>query len=513
MKRILVLAAVIPLAMAASGAMTAAATPATPVPLPAEDSGAGDPQQGAIGLEDQPARLTDLPPVPFSDPTFGPRYTIEQIVVRGNHKTESALIFGELGLHPGDQIAASDGRVEAARIRLLSLGYFLDARLALAKGTGRGGAVLIVDVEERGTVILNALYLGSSDATAFWGGLEIAENNLLGRGISLGTGFVASTRPVVSEADRDLGARVRALVPPLGNTGLMISGTGLLVSGSEFFRVAGPDDSSNPAQFVALRMKRVGGIVGIGRGLTRATRLFIDFREEGVTSEWPTMRTRTLASGVVEPVPFNVQQGFSRVGSITATFDLDTRSDPLVPRAGTHLSLSVEGATDDLLSSYAFLKLVFQGSFYKPVRRGHIIGFHLFGGALFGGAPIFDRFFIGDMNLFLPPRAFGLNFSTQPSRDVLGTSIDSHRYDAFAARALVEYSVPLWRRHSLVYRGDAFIAFGAFGMGSKGNFRDPARTGLGAWPLDLTGDLGIRMDTTVGVFTLSFANALGRMPF
>jgi len=33
-----------------------------------------------------------------------------------------------------------------------------------------------------------------------------------------------------------------------------------------------------------------------------------------------------------------------------------------------------------------------------------------------------------------------------------------------------------------------------------------------AWP-DLTADLGLRLDTYVGIFTLSIANGLGRIPF
>lgn len=468
--------------------------------------------QAARTLENQPAEESE-PLAEFADPTFGPEYTIERIVVRGNRKTEAALILAELGLYPGDRVTASDRRVEAARIRLLALGFFLDARLALGKGTGRGGAVLLVDVEERGTVILNALYLGSSAATPFWGGLEAAENNFLGRGISLGTGFVAGARPAVSESDRNLGARIRAAVPALADTGITISGTGLLVTGSEFFRVTGPDGSDAPADFAALRLKRVGGVVGFGRALAPATRLFLDFREEGITADLPSVRARTVAPGVLQPLDFGLVSGFSRVGSLTATVDFDTRSDPLVPRAGAHVALSVEGASDQLLSTYDFVKLVLQGSLYRPVPRGHVLGLHLFGGALFGYAPLFDRFFVGDMNLLLPPRAMGLNFSTQPSRDLLGTSIAGHRYDAFAGRVLVEYVVPLWRRHRLVYRGDAFLALGLFGMGSRDNFRAADRSGLAAWPVDLTGDLGVRLDTLIGVFTLSFANALGRVPF
>ena len=32
-------------------------------------------------------------------------------------------------------------------------------------------------------------------------------------------------------------------------------------------------------------------------------------------------------------------------------------------------------------------------------------------------------------------------------------------------------------------------------------------------PIDLTADLGLRLDTYIGIFTLSIANGLGRIPF
>jgi hypothetical protein len=132
---------------------------------------------------------------------FVPSYTIERIEVRGNHKTRTELILREVALSPGDTVAADDARVERARLRLLALGYFLDARLSMIKGERRGGAVLVIEVEERGTIILNAVYLGTSEATNLWGGLDVSERNLLGRGLTLGAGFVSSTRPKVDGAE------------------------------------------------------------------------------------------------------------------------------------------------------------------------------------------------------------------------------------------------------------------------------------------------------------------------
>ena len=114
-----------------------------------------------------PAEMPELPP----DPSFEPSYSLQSIEVRGNRKTATSLIVREVGLRVGDVVTANDARVALARLRLLALGYFLDAHLSLVRGSARGQANLIVEVEERGTIILDAIYLGTSDATAVWGGL------------------------------------------------------------------------------------------------------------------------------------------------------------------------------------------------------------------------------------------------------------------------------------------------------------------------------------------------------
>ena len=163
-----------------------------------------------------------LAPLPAFDETpFGPRYVIEDVRVTGNRKTERSLIAGELaalGLAPGRAVDASDRRVETARYRLLSLGYFLDVHLSVARGSRRGAVVLVVDVEERGTLVINEIFAATSPATFFWGGTDLAETNFLGRGINLGAGFVASTQPLVAEAHAGLGLRLHVARPAAGRS-------------------------------------------------------------------------------------------------------------------------------------------------------------------------------------------------------------------------------------------------------------------------------------------------------
>jgi outer membrane protein insertion porin family len=471
--------------------------------------GAATHAMAAVGKSPEAAPLPELPP----DPAFETSYRIESIEVRGNRKTKTALILREVGFHSGDVLQANDERVGLARLRLLALGFFLDVHLSLVKGEHRGLANLVIEVEERGTIILDAIYLGSSQATALWGGLAATERNLLGRGIALGGGFVGSTRPDVAGAESGFAGALKIAGPPAFLSGRLAVQAGILASrGSEFFRARGDDDSAEPSDFVAANVRRLGGTLGAGRALSRTFFLAGEARFESIRADLPDLRA-PLSDGSMRDIAFNVRDGRSHLGTLSLVLDIDSRSDPVLPRSGHHIALSVEGATSSLASSYSFIKAVAQSSVYLPLRWGHVVGIHLYLGGIGGNAPYFDRFFAGDLNQLLPPRALGLNFSTQPSRDLLGTGAGERRYENLAGRALVEYAVPIWHRHGLLYRGDAFAAFGAFALSDPDDLRNRDLSFSRAIAADLTADLGIRLDTYIGIFTLSVANAVGRIPF
>jgi outer membrane protein assembly factor BamA len=493
-----------PAAAAPLPAAGGAAAPATP---PTTEEPTGD--EGT--LDEDVAAAAPAPE--FVDPSFGPRYIIEEIVVRGNRRTKQSLILAELGLAPGDSVVASDARVEAARFRLLALGHFVDARLSVERGHRRGGVVLVVDVEERGALVINELYPSTSSATAFWGGADVSDTNFLGRGVNLGGGAVVSTKPVVRNAERGLGLRLHGTIPERqGPGGLALAATALYNDGSEFYRLTGNDSDADPGRFTAANTRRAGGVVGASRTLTRALRAGLDLRGEAVDARLPPERVRTFPDGTMAPIDFDVREGESRVATAAVTLDYDTRSDPVLPRSGARVVGTVEAGVPPV-SSYAYGKALVQASLYAKMPRGHALGVHLLGGAIVGDAPYFDRFFIGDLNLLLPRRALGMNFSTLPSRNLLGTSIAGHRYDDYAARALVEYAIPVWRRKGVVYGGDFFAAVGLLGMASDGDLSPPGGLTWSKLPLDLTGDLGLRLDTYVGIFTISIANALSRSSF
>src|SRR5262245_58021668 len=111
--------------------------------LLAAPAAAVTPGEGEGDEEPMPAALVEAPAAP--DESAAPiRYVIEAIEVRGNRRTEEALIRGELGIAPGDVLTPDDPRRTAAELRLLSLGFFQEVALRVEKvGTRRGGVVLV----------------------------------------------------------------------------------------------------------------------------------------------------------------------------------------------------------------------------------------------------------------------------------------------------------------------------------------------------------------------------------
>ncbi len=124
------------------------------------------------------------------DSEFGPLILIESIDVIGNNSTQTELILRTLPLKPGDVIHASDKRLRQARFKVLALGYFRDVTLAMRKGTARGQVIIEVRVVERGTIVLNRLWFGTTDVSPYWAGFDIGERNLLGLGIAVGAGVI-----------------------------------------------------------------------------------------------------------------------------------------------------------------------------------------------------------------------------------------------------------------------------------------------------------------------------------
>jgi hypothetical protein len=116
---------------------------------------------------------------------------------------------------------------------------------------------------------------------------------------------------------------------------------------------------------------------------------------------------------------------------------------------------------------------------------------------------VFDRFYVGDLNRLMTPRAHGLVLSTRPPFDLLATGADEFSYGDLAALAELQYAYRLFRRRGPIYGGDLWVGAGVLGLADRD-------ADVGA--ADLGFDVGVRLDTEIGIFELTIGNGLGRLP-
>jgi outer membrane protein assembly factor BamA len=448
---------------------------------------------------------------------IGVKYVLQGIEVRGNRTTLSRVVLRYVPFRAGDVLDVDDPELELTRFRLLGTGFFRDVQLSLRRGTQRGNVVLVVDVVERNTIVVDDLWLGlSADVdpsgnarplTAY-GGAKVTETNLAGTGIALGGAFAV--------ADQQLALRASLADPNFLGSSWYAEGEILYSDARDFFGnsdvlVAG--QSSFGQDFAILPYKRFGGRITAGHDLGVTSQIYLDYRLEGIDASVPAAASDHRGDQV-EPIDFMLIDGSSVLSTLRATFVNDTRDDPFLPTQGHRLDASIEASLTPLGSDYPYTKLVLKGSQWFSLPWGHVLQLRGFAGAVFGNAPLFERFYVGDLSDLLPDRALDLAFDRRPAPNLLTTDIVEIRYGNYAAKLDVEYRVPVYRGARSIYGIDVFASAGVYALANEEDFVDPPQgyTGFGTWPLDLTFNAGLRIDTQAGGFVLGISNFFGLIP-
>lgn len=457
-----------------------------------------------------------------SSDTDGPhlRYALEGIEIRGNKRTRERVVLRYVKFRPGDIVDVDDPELELMRFRLLGTGFFQQVNLSLRKGSKRGAVLLVIDVVERNTIVVSDLWMGlSADAdtqgnarplTAY-AGADVAETNLAGTGITLGGGMGFS--------QDQLALRTRFFDPSFLGTHWMTSASLLYNDALEFYGNDDVlyDDPSNAFEqlpdYAVVRYRRFGGQVGIGLDLSVPLQAWLDYRLERIDATLPLAASH-LRGPVREPIEFGLNRGLSALSTLRTTVQYDTRDSPILPTRGSSATLSAEVSLTPLGSDYPYQKFTLNLSRWFELPWDHVVRLGFFGGAIVGRAPIYERFYVGDFSDFLPNRMLGLNMDSRPPPNFLGTSIVEVRYGTYAAKALSEYRIPLYRGSAAVYGVDLFGAAGVYGVASERDLEDPPTNYSGAArvPIDLTFNLGLQIDTNAGGFTFAFSNVLGFIP-
>jgi outer membrane protein assembly factor BamA len=519
----------IPATARAEAVSTWGTGPSGPTPAPTATPGSsgpppeappvtrGTPIEGSTSASANPPSAAATVDALESPTVVGLKYVLEGVEVRGNRKTLSRVVLRYVPFHAGDVLDVNDKQLELTRFRLLGTGFFRDVQLSLRRGTRHGAVVLVVDVIERNTLVVDQIWLGlSADVdsngtarplTAF-GGAQATETNLAGTGIALGGAFAV--------ADNQLALRLR-LVDPQSFNGKWTSEAELLYNNARDFFGNGDvlvDDPTQPAQdFAVAQYTRVGGHVGFGHDLGISSQLFVDYRFERVHATLP-LAASDYSGLDVEPIDFMLLPGSSVLSMLGGTFVYDTRDEPVLPTRGQHLVANLDVSLTPLGSDYPYTKLVLHGTEWFPLPWGHVLGIDGFAGGVFGNAPLFERFYVGDFSDLLPDRVLGLNFDRRPSPNFLDTDIVENRYGNYAAELDAEYRIPLYRGRRSIYGIDGFASFGLYGLANDADFVQHPRgyNGFSTVPIDLTFNAGLRVDTQVGGFVLGVANLVGLIP-
>jgi outer membrane protein assembly factor BamA len=481
-----------------------------PVPATAPELG---PDDGPMSSEPGPlsgAADTAL----HEDNEFGPVILIEQIDITGNTATQTEIIRRALPISAGDVLHSSDKRLRDARFKVLALGFFRDVTLAVHKGSLRGQVIVEVRVVERGTLVLNRLWFGTTAVTRWWLGTDVGERNLLGLGIAVGGGFIYARHGDVDGARDQYAGELRVAGTSVHGTEWGVSGAMTLVHGSEPYHQSDLVDSGSAASQRAFSYRRLGVRFGATYDVSALTRLSIGARAESIDADLPVAPALVLADGTSTAVDLHLDPGASRVVTASFAFDRDTRPDPILPHAGGHLALSAELGASLLGGSYDFATIFGRYEHYWPLASDHhAIAIKLAGGVVVGDAPRFDRIHIADVDRMLTPRALGLVLSTAPPLSILGTRPDKPTYGDLGGTATVEYTFQLFRGtgQRRVYGGDVFVGAGLWGLAERTDLRARDTSLFTSLPVDLYLDAGLRLDTDIGTFELTVANALGRL--
>jgi outer membrane protein assembly factor BamA len=473
-----------------------------------------------------PPLSTPAPEVPAPElprlqaPTPGGlRYVLEGIQIRGNTSTLARVILRFVPFQHGAVLDVDDKELQLTRFRLLGTGFFRDVQLSLRRGTKRGYVVLVIDVVERNTIIVNDLWLGlSADAepngrarplTAF-GGVDISEQNLAGTGVALG-GAMAT-------ADRQLALRTRVSDPSFLRSSWTAEAQLLYNNARDFFGsrdVLVDDPTQKDAQdFAVVSYRRFGGLIGAGHELgSVATRGFLDYRLEKIDANLPLAASHKRGLDI-EPIDFDLPPGSSVLSTLSATIVHDTRDEPFLPTKGWHVLGLAEISLTPLGSDYPYTKLVLRGSRWMPLPWDHVLRIEGILGNVFGDAPLFEKFYVGDYTDLRPHRALDLAFDRRAAPNFFNTTIGEVRYGDHAARINAEYRIPLYRGRKSIYGVDFFSSVGFYAVANTRDIERPARgySGFQRIPVDLTFNLGLRADTAAGGLALGIANFLGFIP-
>jgi len=332
----------------------------------------------------------------------------DKIVIRGYSRTKRRAIERELSKSLVETRIFNRTELTNSWQNLLDAGFLESVRISTEPVGGSDELhQMIVDVRERNARSVN-VHLGSDSTALFRGGLEASHINLLGTGqrisgkIQVGTGGTdfrfGYAKPWLMPWL--LGARARGL--------------------ADVYRYSDVVDY-NDASGVARSYTEIwtGGSLGVSHRLFRKNSITYGYRYEIVDY-------LDIADG---------NSKITNIGSVEATFQRDTRRNPLNPTNGWFHAITLEYADSVLGSDETFAKVTTNNMYYLQLSHKLVLAL----GARTGYTRV-----LGGAERVLTPKRFNLDDYTTP-RGYSWTA-DADNVGNLMLNTSMELRFPLYKR-------------------------------------------------------------------
>jgi outer membrane protein insertion porin family len=500
-----------------------AAAQEAPEPGPAQEAPAA---QEAVPAQEAPAAFDAADAAVQSPQTI--RYVVERIEVAGNRRTKDGAVKRFVPLEPGDVLDVDDPAIEAIRWQLLGTGWFDEVRLRLERGSKRGLVVLIVEVQERNTIVIEQLIFGVSEGVnnsrapdsqiVPYGGFSVAETNLLGTGMSLSlTGLFSQPQQ---------GVRLRFTDPTAFGSKYLLSSSAFFTNAKQFFgrdplvsfRCDLPPEECPSVEDIRRAVvfyRRAGLTLGTGHDLGASTRYTLDWQGEWVNARAMPEAASTKFGTEVRPIDFAIEQGRSWVSLIRFGLDYDRATTRACPPRGCWPGSRGTGPPGS--SAATMTSCGCRCSFAPGIRLPddnfvpHYLRMGVYGGVIFGEAPFFYKFHVSDLTDLIPSRVLEMELDSRQPPNLLDTSIAVMRAQDIAGRVDVEYGVHVWRGTGALPDGEPVRRRGHVRPGELRRREHRGPRLLRCIPVARGPHVrrGLRLDTTIGVFQFGFSTLLG----
>ncbi|MBO4349845.1 MAG: BamA/TamA family outer membrane protein [Proteobacteria bacterium] len=449
--------------------------------------------EDGLSLQDKRSELSERMELELPNP----EYRIESIHISGNMATSRETILKMLGVEEGTSLTLDE--LERARFKLALGGLFESVQMELHPGTQSGALSIDLHVRERSRLYFNRYYIGSSDKSPFWLGLDVSWLAPFNTDHRFRMGFAATT---VNDYTLDL----NYLVPTIAGypISLMFSVQSMHAHEGVFGKnsyVEMPTMFGDLTSFKKLDdliFERHGANVGVGFAPHPHVRLLLRLEYMNLHRDNDMYSMTTLLDDFLK-------KGYSHLTNVEFRMAYDSRSGREMSTHGHFVSMGIRGTFDSAISDYTFIKINAAHQSNFEVVPQHVIRLNSFAGMLYGEPPFFEKYFFNDFNDLVPSRIHRLNPSDRGAYDLFGTGASGLGYEDFLVHFAVSYA---WQ--ILPQSLEIFALVGA----TWANSLEPKDFYLGVkprhdreyFPADMTFNFGFRYKCDYGIFLFSLGN-------